>query len=92
MEELKDESLGLGKEEEEFEGSSEIEKSKIGIVRAIVEREDPSTKVLLLYLRLSSPSSLIDLAPLLYLSLSVSDSVRLKLGGHLVMLLVVLGF
>ncbi|OWM76275.1 phosphatidylinositol transfer protein 3 [Punica granatum] len=42
--EVKDESFGLAEEEQAFEQSSEIERSKIGIMRAFVEREDPSSK------------------------------------------------
>lgn len=67
----RDEGLcGAEEDEREFEESDQIEKSKIGIMRAVVEREDPSAKVVF-YLHLCSPSSLIDLALLSSISMCV---------------------
>lgn len=71
---FKDESLDVAEEEEqESIESNQNEKSKIGIMRAFVEREDPSSKVVPLHLHLYSSSSLIDIA----LLQPMLDSIRL---------------
>lgn len=71
MEDFKDENLGVAEEEDQESGESDrIEKSKIGIMRAFVEREDPSSKVYF-HLHFDYPSPLINLAPLLRLNVSV---------------------
>lgn len=79
--EFKNENFGVTREEEQECGETIwIEKGKVGIMRSFVEREDPSSKVFF-DLHFDCPSSLINLAPLLYLNVSMSGSTNSVVPG-----------
>lgn len=50
--EFKDSDKGKQQLQENGEQTNEIERSKIGIIRALLEREDPSAKVFFFFLSL----------------------------------------